>query len=154
MQDRGRAVLLGQTSYGKGSVQTIRPIDDAAFKLTLWKYYLPSGRFIDKVGVSPDIELQPPELDDDQQETYIELLSAQEVVDWARDNADASDQEVNDFVAKLQVEGFDLPERWIRRVVHEELNRQNNVIVPYDLDFDTVLQEAVRMLREGEISAP
>ncbi len=153
LQDRGRAVLLGETSYGKGSVQTIRPIGDGGFRLTMSKYYLPSGRFIDKIGVSPDQELQPPELDDDQQETYIELLSAPEVVEWAQDNLDATDDEVDAFAAKLQQEGFDLPDRWVRRVVHEELNRQNNVIVPYDLDFDTVLREAVRMLAEGEISA-
>lgn len=154
LQDRGRAVLLGATSYGKGSVQTIRPIGNGGFRLTMSRYYLPSGKFIDKIGVTPDRELQPPELDDELQETFIELLSSERVVQWAADNLQAGDEEIAGFVAELQASGFGLPDRWVRRVVREELNRQNNVVAPYDLDFDTVLQEAVRMLREGEIPVP
>jgi len=46
LQDRSRAILLGDTSYGKGSVQQIRRVGDGGFRLTMSKYYLPSGRFI------------------------------------------------------------------------------------------------------------
>ena len=153
LQDRGRAILLGDTSYGKGSVQQIRRVGDGGFRLTMSKYYLPSGRFIDKIGVSPDEEVLPPELDDDQQQTYTELLSSPIVVDWVAENREPTDSQIGSFVIELQEGDFDLPDRWVRRAVRNEINRQNNIVAPYDLDFDTVLQEAVRMLQQGEVTA-
>ena len=153
LQDRGRAILLGDTSYGKGSVQQIRRVGDGGFRLTMSKYYLPSGRFIDKIGVSPDEEVLPPELDDDQHQTYTELLSSPIVVDWVAENREPTDSQIGSFVNELQEGDFDLPDRWVRRAVRNEINRQNNIVAPYDLDFDTVLQEAVRMLQQGEVTA-
>ena len=56
LKDHKRAILLGDNSYGKGSVQSIIPLkNDGAIRLTIAKYYLPSGKSISEVGVSPDI---------------------------------------------------------------------------------------------------
>ena len=64
LKDHKRAILLGENSYGKGSVQSIIPLkNDGAIRLTVAKYYLPSGKSISEVGVSPDIEID--EEDDD-----------------------------------------------------------------------------------------
>lgn len=58
LQDHKRAVLLGQNTFGKGSVQVVLPITKTeAIKLTIARYYLPSGRTIQAVGVKPDIEV-------------------------------------------------------------------------------------------------
>jgi len=58
LKDHKRAVLLGKNSYGKGSVQSIIPLKNkGAIRLTVAKYYLPSGKSISEVGVSPDIEI-------------------------------------------------------------------------------------------------
>ena len=58
LKDHKRAILLGESSYGKGSVQSIIPLKNAgAIRLTVAKYYLPSGKSISEVGVSPDIEI-------------------------------------------------------------------------------------------------
>ena len=58
LKDHKRAILLGENSYGKGSVQSIIPLkNDGAIRLTVAKYYLPSGKSISEVGVSPDIEI-------------------------------------------------------------------------------------------------
>ena len=58
LKDHKRAILLGESSYGKGSVQSIIPLkNDGAIRLTVAKYYLPSGKSISEVGVSPDIEV-------------------------------------------------------------------------------------------------
>jgi len=60
MQDRKRAVIVGEKTFGKGSVQAIIPINrDEAVRLTIAKYYLPSGRTIQAVGVTPDIIVKP-----------------------------------------------------------------------------------------------
>ena len=58
LKDHKRAIILGESSYGKGSVQSIIPLKNkGAIRLTIAKYYLPSGKSISKVGVTPDIEI-------------------------------------------------------------------------------------------------
>ncbi len=58
LKDHKRAILVGENSYGKGSVQSIIPLKNkGAIRLTVAKYYLPSGKSISEVGVSPDIEV-------------------------------------------------------------------------------------------------
>jgi carboxyl-terminal processing protease len=58
LQDRERAVLLGTESFGKGSVQDIIPLDDgSAIRLTVGRYYTPSGRSIQGLGIVPDVEV-------------------------------------------------------------------------------------------------
>tara|TARA_Y100000590_G_scaffold129721_1_gene148242 strand:- start:3934 stop:5085 length:1152 start_codon:yes stop_codon:yes gene_type:complete len=59
LQDQKRAILLGETSYGKGSVQSIIPLKNrGAIRLTVSKYYLPSGKSISEIGVAPDIKVE------------------------------------------------------------------------------------------------
>ena len=56
LQDHKRAILVGERTYGKGSVQSIIPLEnEGAIRLTVSKYYLPSGKSISRVGVNPDI---------------------------------------------------------------------------------------------------
>ena len=58
LKDHKRAILVGENSYGKGSVQSIIPLKNkGAIRLTVAKYYLPSGKSISEVGVKPDIEV-------------------------------------------------------------------------------------------------
>tara|TARA_Y100000992_G_C21229867_1_gene474918 strand:+ start:57 stop:1193 length:1137 start_codon:yes stop_codon:yes gene_type:complete len=58
LKDHKRAILLGENTFGKGSVQSIIPLkNDGAIRLTIAKYYLPSGKSISEIGVSPDIEI-------------------------------------------------------------------------------------------------
>jgi len=58
LQDHKRAILVGESTYGKGSVQSIIPLkNDGAIRLTVSKYYLPSGKSISDVGITPDIEV-------------------------------------------------------------------------------------------------
>jgi len=59
LKDHKRAILIGENSYGKGSVQSIIPLKNkGAIRLTISKYYLPSGKSISEVGVTPDIEVE------------------------------------------------------------------------------------------------
>ena len=63
LQDHKRAVILGEKTFGKGSVQVVLPITkEEAIKLTIARYYLPSGRTIQAVGVTPDIGVAPGEV--------------------------------------------------------------------------------------------
>ena len=83
LKDHKRAILVGENSYGKGSVQSIIPLrNKGAIRLTMSKYYLPSGESISEVGVSPDIVVAEDndnfriDTDSDNQLTYaIKLLN-------------------------------------------------------------------------------
>jgi peptidase, S41 family len=60
LQDLKRAIVVGENTFGKGSVQVIMPIDDKeALRLTIARYYLPSGRTIQAIGVTPDVIVHP-----------------------------------------------------------------------------------------------
>ena len=64
LKDHHRAVIIGTQTFGKGSVQTIMPVQgEGAIRLTTARYYTPSGRSIQALGVAPDIivEQRPPE---------------------------------------------------------------------------------------------
>tara|TARA_B110001454_G_scaffold84582_1_gene81325 strand:+ start:2336 stop:3475 length:1140 start_codon:yes stop_codon:yes gene_type:complete len=83
LQDHKRAIILGAQSYGKGSVQTIFPLNDnSAIRMTTALYYTPSGDSIHKVGVTPDIEVESyfdEEKNSDKQLDYaLNLLNAKE----------------------------------------------------------------------------
>ena len=83
LQDQKRAILLGESTFGKGSVQSIIPLKNkGALRLTISKYYLPSGKSISEIGVSPDIMVEESEenfvinTDSDNQLNYaIKLLN-------------------------------------------------------------------------------
>ena len=77
LQDTGAATLVGTKSYGKGSVQVVVPMHhDDALKLTIAKYYTPSGRCIDGLGIEPDVEIAlPPDATRD-----VQLDKAEEVL--------------------------------------------------------------------------
>jgi carboxyl-terminal processing protease len=61
LQDQKRAVIVGTQSFGKGSVQTILPLDDhSALRLTTARYFTPSGRSIQAVGITPDVDVDNP----------------------------------------------------------------------------------------------
>ena len=77
LQDTGAGVLVGSKSYGKGSVQVVMPLyDNDALKLTIAKYYTPSGRSIDGTGIEPDVkvDLDPKGTTDNQLEKAIEVM--------------------------------------------------------------------------------
>ncbi|WP_303296940.1 S41 family peptidase [Megamonas funiformis] len=80
IQDTKAGTIIGNTSYGKGSVQTILPMfEDDAVKLTIAKYYTPSGRSIDGTGITPDIEINLDEnaTSDTQLDKALEVLKTQ-----------------------------------------------------------------------------
>tara|TARA_Y100000590_G_scaffold290232_1_gene326675 strand:+ start:4249 stop:5388 length:1140 start_codon:yes stop_codon:yes gene_type:complete len=83
LQDQKRAILVGETTFGKGSVQSIMPLKNrGAIRLTISKYYLPSGKSISEVGVMPDIKVEEEDEDflintttDNQLNYAVKLLS-------------------------------------------------------------------------------
>ena len=75
LQDYKRAILLGTKSFGKGSVQTIIPVnEEAAIRLTTARYYTPSGRSIQGLGITPDIVIEPAKIETANDDTGRDIL--------------------------------------------------------------------------------
>lgn len=80
LQDSERAVILGTKTFGKGSVQTIIKLEDGSgLKLTTAKFYAPSGRSINEVGVTPDITVENDNNHDKQLESAINILKTSDI---------------------------------------------------------------------------
>lgn len=72
LQDHSRALILGMTSFGKGSVQTVRPLKDGyGIKYTIARYYTPNGRSIQAKGIEPDIEVEYEILEEKEKKTSV-----------------------------------------------------------------------------------
>ena len=116
LQDLGRATIMGKTSFGKGLVQSIRPLQyNGQMKITTAKYYTPSGRCVQGVGVKPDVEIDLPEYS---RLVYSLVLSGvidQYVLKFAREHGSIapvdeyhfSDTDFEDFVTFAMTQEFD-----------------------------------------------
>lgn len=145
MKDQKRALLIGEKSYGKGSVQQIFPLDTTGFKLTMARYYTPSGVNIDKTGIEPDIAIPDWEFSDAQLKELERLYDSGLVADFAKSspNADAGARAAR--AKAIVASGFDLPARYIEMLLRDELERTKPARV-YDLEYDAQLQKAIDTL--------
>jgi carboxyl-terminal processing protease len=150
LKDTARARLMGETSYGKGSVQQIKSIGEAGFRLTMSRYYTPSGASIDKVGIVPDTEIKEPELTEKEEASFTRLIEGDYIARFVEENPNPGEAGIAAFIETLGSEEIDLSPRIIRRLVRNEQNRTNNNPPLYDLEFDIVLRQAVDSLRAGD----
>ena len=145
LKDNKRAYLVGENSYGKGSVQQIYPIDNTGYKMTTARYYTPSDENIDKTGIPPDLEAKDPELTDAQSAAAAKLFDSGKLEAFAKANPNASPTERDAFAASLAKQGFDVPERVLKILVKNQLSLSKPKAV-YDLEFDTALNAALKLI--------
>ena len=151
LKDRDRAYLIGETTYGKGSVQQVRRITTGGFRLTMSRYYTPSGDYIDKKGIEPDLVVKDSELSDEDLDSLARLQEERLVEEFVSEHPSPSASQIDSFIERLREQDITLSERRIRKLVRDEVHQVNDVTQVYDLEFDIVLQRAVDMLRQGEI---
>jgi carboxyl-terminal processing protease len=148
LKDRGRAYLVGEKSFGKGSVQQVYPLENAGFKITTARYYTPSEVNIDQIGIPPDREVLFPEFSDAEAEKLNDLIMENRIPAFVEANPQAAPAALDAFIRQLNQE-YQLDPSLLRRLVRNEQNR--TVIAPvYDLEYDVQLQEAVNILRNGD----
>ncbi len=128
LQDHKRAVIVGENTFGKGSVQVILPITETeAIKLTIARYYLPSGRTIQAVGVKPDVTVHSGEV-----KTYENGFSIKEA----------------DLKKHLESE---LEKVDGKKPAKLEPKKDENIITEEDLTKDLQLKEAVGIAKALQI---
>ncbi|QOP44123.1 S41 family peptidase [Sulfurimonas sediminis] len=125
LQDHKRAVLVGENTFGKGSVQVVLPITKTeAIKLTIARYYLPSGRTIQAVGVKPDVVVTPGELKTHKNEFAIKEADLKKHLQEELEKVDGKKEETK-----------------------EDKKDKKDIITPEMLNKDIQLKEAVDIIK-------
>ncbi len=125
LQDQKRAVIMGSDTFGKGSVQTIKPLTHAtAIKLTTARYYTPSGRSIQAEGIVPDITLANISLKKSEHDSFVQVKEADLKGHLEQTKAKDKSKKQEDFKKepKKSKNNSEKPEQEIDYGLHEALN--------------------------------
>lgn len=136
LQDSKRAVIIGTQTFGKGSVQTVFPLDgNTGMRLTTAKYYTPSGRSIQNVGIAPDIEVKLPVVKDAKNGESAHIIVREKDLDrhLKNDTVKETEKDVKKKDAPAAEEDFVME------------------AVPKDDKDDIQLQKAIELLKTGDI---
>lgn len=151
MQDTRRGLLIGEKTYGKGSVQTLQPLaDGSALKLTIALYYTPSGKQIHKQGLTPDVEIKIPEYTTEEIKAVTKLRDGKLLHQFLQKHPAYTPKELEDFRNMLLKEGIKLPLLEVERWLYWEKNQIGTPAL-FNLKFDQQLRDAVEMIRAGKI---
>ena len=151
LKDYKRAYLVGETSYGKGSVQQIFDLTQKdSFKMTISRYYTPSDANIDKTGIKPDKEvLLFPALSADDEKNLEKLFKDEKLADFVKNNKDLTAMQITRYAETLAKE-YSLNKELLRILIRQEYNRTHTAPAA-DIEYDAPLQEAVKILKSGTL---
>ncbi len=151
LKDHKRAYLVGTRSYGKGLVQNIIPLNSKEeVKITIARYYSPSGANIDKLGIKPDLDVVPMKFTPEEEEHANELLKTSEIPDFTRSKKELSRAEMLVFAKKL-AQKYEIREKLILRLIKIEYNRSHASPI-VDLYDDVQLKTAIDLLNNKNVN--
>jgi carboxyl-terminal processing protease len=153
LKDNKRAYLVGENSYGKGSVQQVIPVEKTGFKITMARYYTPSDENIDKTGIPADLESKDINLSEAETMALQKLSGAGVIEAFAKAKPDATVAERNAKAKELAAAYPPLKETLIQRFLRDELIRKNPVQPAFDLEFDTMLLDALKVVDAPDYAA-
>ncbi len=148
LQDNHRAEVLGQKSFGKGSVQIPVTLPEGILKLTIAHFYTPKGINLANNGIRPDHELIEPELSEAEQKGLLKLLGDALVSDFVSQNHNYTDAEFEEFFDRKIKKKYRVTEERVRRIAYNEKIRYMETVPVYNLDYDLVLKGAVAHIAE------
>jgi len=148
LKDRGRAFLVGETTFGKGSVQQVYPLGNAGFRLTTARYVTPNNAVIDGIGIPPDRMVRLPDFSATDTDQLNRLINDNRIPVFVGENPNAGAAQMDAFVRSLEAE-YGLDVALIRRLIRNEQNRTTMAPI-FDLEYDIQLQEAVNILLSGD----
>ncbi len=154
LKDSRRAYLVGERTYGKGSVQQPLPLRRGkdGVKLTVSRYYTPSGANIDKAGIPPDREIAQLDFSEEDEQAFTRLTNGRVIAEYVEAHPDMTEADISAYAAELGAAYAPLEARFLRRLVRLEARRTEPAPL-YDLDYDVQLAETLRILRSENFPA-
>lgn len=151
LKDHHLALLVGQRTYGKGSVQQVLPLSATdGIKMTMARYYTPSDSNIDKIGIPPDREILFPDLGEDGEKEYTEMLKTDEVAKYVDEHQDMTEADIAAYAKTLAKKYPHIDERTLRKLTRNQVNRKSAAPL-YDLDYDIQLNAALDILANENV---
>ena len=152
LKDYHLAYLVGQRTYGKGSVQQVIPLSSTdGIKLTMARYYTPSDTNIDKIGIPPDREILFPELNEEGEKQYVKMLEANEIEKYVENHPDMNENDIKNYALELKSTYTQIDDASLRKLIRNEVNRKKGSIL-YDLDYDIQLNEALKIIQNEDFN--
>ncbi len=152
LKDYHLAYLVGERTYGKGSVQQVIPLSNTdGIKITMARYYTPSDMNIDKIGIPPDQEVK--NLDtftEEQEKLYVDMIKSEIINKAAESKPNMSEADIAAAATKVAQE-YPLDERLIRRLIRIQVQKTQPAVL-YDLDYDLQLNAAIKAVQNKDFS--
>lgn len=154
LQDNNRAKLLGETTFGKFSVQYVLPLDNrdkTAFKLTVAHYYTPNGRRLHGRGITPDFVVVEPKLSNADVLALTELRKGGQIANYVKKfpNESSDALELPKLKAELNKNNIPVSDYLLERLVYNERNLGNYKEI-VDMRYDKQLLSAIDYLEKGK----
>lgn len=144
LQDTHRAVVVGTRSFGKGSVQTIRQLPDGSgLRITIARYYLPSGKTPDKEGIVPDVVVETTKITKELEEKISIIEREGYIKEYMKNKTEVTEQDIQNISKLLQEKGIKLDRKIIKMLANREIPR----IQVFDPD-DEYVQKAIEVLED------
>ena len=152
LKDYHLAYLVGERTYGKGSVQQVIPLSNTdGIKITMARYYTPSDMNIDKIGIPPDLEIKNlKEFTEDEEKIYVDLIKSEIINKAAESKPNMTEADIALEAAAI-AKKYPLNERLIRRLIRIQVQKTQPSVL-YDLDYDLQLNEALKVIQSKDYS--
>lgn len=146
LKDNHLAYLVGDRTYGKGSVQQVMPLSATeGIKYTVARYYTPSDVNIDKVGIPPDREILFPALSEQGEKQFAEIFKSNEIEKYVEAHPEMTEKDIAQYGKVLKSKYPEVDESSLRKIIRNEVNKLKPTML-YDLEYDIQLVEAVKIL--------
>lgn len=156
LKDTQRALIIGKTSYGKGSVQSFMPLEERLFdktlgiKVTIAHWYTPSGKQIDGQGIEPDILIE------ESSDEYLERVFYENKIydgnylqSFVQEHQEFTREDVEELKNELEKEHIYIEPDRLGHLLMEEKNRYETGLV-LDTEYDNILKKAISVFQNGE----
>lgn len=151
IKDTNRGILIGEKTFGKGSVQTIVPLGKDGFKITIAKYYTPADISIEGVGIKPDIEIKDITLTDEEVVFFKKLLKDKIVENLIKKNSNPTKSEIEIWAKDIVQKGYIINIDYLKRYIKKEAEFDDEKRPVYDLEYDIQLQKCVEVFDKNLI---
>ncbi|GAA6134663.1 S41 family peptidase [Oceaniserpentilla sp. 4NH20-0058] len=143
LQDHGRAIIMGTQSFGKGSVQTVLPLNgDHALKLTTARYYTPSGRSIQAQGITPDIEVHQGKFSAENESRYYKEADLSGHLENPEDTTNSEQEESEPSETKLLTDkDYQLQQALTMLKGMQILNKKATIEPSDDVPAETIIDQ-------------